>query len=112
MLRGLAQPVRVHLMSTPMVIAADGGRALAVLGAPALAIVAVLIGAVVWGSRRVRRRRSPVPTAQALGSRAGDAVSPERDSWQTPGPGPDPAARPGGPGRHRARRQDTPGPPQ
>ncbi|WP_327064350.1 DUF6479 family protein [Kitasatospora sp. NBC_01302] len=84
------------MTSAVRLIAADVSQALLVMVVPTLIIFGALIGAFVWGSRR-RARHQPPPT------RPVDAAGPEPGSWQTPGAGPDPAVRGGGPGRPSAR---------
>ncbi|GLW55501.1 DUF6479 family protein [Kitasatospora phosalacinea] len=83
-------------MTVDVVLAAESsGPSLLVMVIPALIIVAALIGAFVWGSRRRARRRPPAGPGPA---------APRSDSWSTPeGDGPDrpePTVPPRGPDGH------------
>ncbi|RKE22991.1 DUF6479 family protein [Streptomyces sp. TLI_171] len=59
-----------------MFIAADDGPNVFAVLVPALIVVVLIIGAFVWGSRRVARRRVPPPQPGPAKDRA--------ESWSTP----------------------------
>ncbi|MFC8447482.1 DUF6479 family protein [Kitasatospora sp. NPDC057223] len=94
------------MTDSPVVLAASmTGPAVGLLLAVGLVVVAVLIGAFVYGSRRKSREGPPVHPGTTPGP------GPASGSWQTPGSGSDPGVRGGGPAEPTANGRDNPGPP-
>ena len=91
--------------SSSVLTAAMTGPAAGLLLAVGLVLVAVLIGAFVYGSRRKSREGPPVRPGTVPGP------GPATGSWQTPGNGNDPGVPEGGPSEPTANGRDNPGPP-